>query len=159
MKLFHWTFKFEITVQLRYLTLISGFTNLYKSLVWKKKKDFLSHKKSIIKGNHFVTDIIWLFVFQVAYLLFLILFSYIVLFNFKAEISEWEILLVFWVFTLFLEEFRQVCLFVCLFVCFIIFICLFIFFKWLIVKHNIMKIWSSKNNSYVDVAWDSYKLR
>ena len=47
-------------------------------------------------------------VFQLSYIAFLLLFSYILIVSFKPEVSVAEIVLMVWVFTIFTEEIRQV---------------------------------------------------
>lgn len=90
---------------------ISNYSKIFITRKLMQPRNGLDYLVLLIKDQQLIANILCSVVyFQLSYVIFLGLYSYILLVKFNKDVSNEEIILIIWVFSIFAEEVRQVTL-------------------------------------------------
>lgn len=90
---------------------ISNYSKIFIKRKLMQHRNGLDYLVLLIKDQQLIANILCSVVyFQLSYVIFLGLYSYILLVKFNKDVSNEEIILIIWVFSIFAEEVRQVTL-------------------------------------------------
>lgn len=90
---------------------ISNYSKIFITRKLMQPRNGLDYLVLLIRDQQLIANILCSVVyFQLSYVIFLGLYSYILLVKFNKDVSNEEIILIIWVFSIFAEEVRQVTL-------------------------------------------------